>query len=261
MTASANAQQLKPLERFALIPAFDDKIDELASNAESEERHSTRTPSAKTHPVLRNYVNYTFARVEEEGKIETALDGSMSAWNTGLVTPLQEAIYMVLARNKISGDSRGWHFFRWSRQGEASLNKLAKLPDMAHYFDDPSCLVLDTRLEIRANVEHIIADNRGRFPEPYRSMSDFELHNYLRGAIGAATSRVRRNYKAAIPQYYKGSVQLLLPLCLRDPSRADLALVVDRLDGFYRAATCLTLDMAYNNARQLARPDKDWLQP
>ncbi|MCH8930901.1 MAG: DUF3825 domain-containing protein [Proteobacteria bacterium] len=32
-------------------------------------------------------------------------------------------------------------------------------------------------------------------------------------------------------------------------------------DGFYCAATCLTLDMAYNNARQLARPDSDWLEP
>ena len=42
---------------------------------------------------------------------------------------------------------------------------------------------------------------------------------------------------------------------------ADLALVVERHSTFYRAATCLTLDMAYNNARQIARPDRDWLQP
>ena len=42
---------------------------------------------------------------------------------------------------------------------------------------------------------------------------------------------------------------------------ADLALVVEDHVGFYRASTCLTLDMAYNNARQLARPDRDWLQP
>jgi hypothetical protein len=40
-----------------------------------------------------------------------------------------------------------------------------------------------------------------------------------------------------------------------------MALVVEDFDAFYRASTCLTLDMAYNNARQLARPDKDWLQP
>jgi hypothetical protein len=35
-----------------------------------------------------------------------------------------------------------------------------------------------------------------------------------------------------------------------NPSKADLALVVERFSDFYRAATCLTLDMAYNNARQ-----------
>ena len=56
-------------------------------------------------------------------------------------------------------------------------------------------------------------------------------------------------------------IQLLLPLCLSDPQRADLALVIDSQGEFYRAATCLTLDMAYNNARRLVKPDRDWLQP
>ncbi len=132
---------------------------------------------------------------------------------------------------------------------------------MAHYFDDPSVLVFDNRLELRANIEHIISDNRERFPEPYKSMSDYQLQTFVKGAIDNARERVRRNYKSAIPQYYQGKIQLLLPLSLSDPGRADLALVVDRFDGFYRASTCLTLDMAYNDARQLARPDRDWLQP
>jgi hypothetical protein len=87
------------------------------------------------------------------------------------------------------------------------------------------------------------------------------LQNLTTGAIEAAVQRVRRNYKTAIPQYYQGSVQLLLPLTLLDPAKADLALVVEKFSDFYRAATCLTLDMAYNNARQLARPDRDWLSP
>ncbi len=92
-------------------------------------------------------------------------------------------------------------------------------------------------------------------------MDDFTLQALLKGAIDNARDRVRRSYKTAIPQYYKGQVQLLLPLCFKDPQKADLALVVERHQTFYRAATCLTLDMAYNNARQLARPDRDWLKP
>ena len=58
-----------------------------------------------------------------------------------------------------------------------------------------------------------------------------------------------------------GGLQLLLPLCLVRPDQADLALVVERENQVYRASTVLTLDMAYNNARLVARPDTEWLDP
>jgi hypothetical protein len=123
-------------------------------------------------------------------------------------------------------------------------------------------LVFDTRRDFRVNIEHIIGETpRERFPHPYDAMEDFALQTVLKGAIDNAKERVRRSYKTAIPQYYQGRIQLLLPLCLSQPQRADLALVVERYPTFYRASTCLTLDMAYNNARQIATPDRDWLQP
>lgn len=122
--------------------------------------------------------------------------------------------------------------------------------------------MLDVRKDFRVNIEHIVAETpRERFPEPFRSMDGYALQTVLKGSIDNARERVRRSYKTAVPQYYQGQIQLLLPLCLSDPRRADLALVVERHATFYRAATCLSLDMAYNNARQLARPDRDWLQP
>jgi hypothetical protein len=40
---------------------------------------------------------------------------------------------------------------------------------MARYFDDPCEFVLDTRNELRVNVEYVILENRERFPEPYSS--------------------------------------------------------------------------------------------
>jgi len=80
--------------------------------------------------------------------------------------------------------------------------------------------------------------------------------------------RVYRNYKTAVPQFYRdkggaGCMQLLLPLCLEDPGKADLALAIEKNEAgnAYRGSTVLTLDMAYNNARLLARPDTEWLQP
>ena len=93
------------------------------------------------------------------------------------------------------------------------------------------------------------------------SPSDCALQSHLRGAVDNAKTQVARNYKTAIPQFYRGRVQLLLPLCMSHAKHADLAMVVEQHSTFYQASKCLTLDMAYSNARLLAKPDRDWLQP
>jgi hypothetical protein len=249
------------LHAFALIPAFDDRVDELATMASSEDWEYQNSPSAERKPILRNYLRYTYRRIAEEGKVAFTDDDAYSCWNTGLVTSHQEPIYMAFNVNRLPDRRSYWHFSRFVRRGHWELTKFQRLPEMANYFNDPSLLVYDARKELRANVEHIIAENRDRFPTTLQSMPDYGLQNLVKGAIDSAIERVKRNYKTAIPQYYNGTVQLLLPLCLVDSAKADLALVIDRIGDFYRAATCLTLDMAYNNARQLAKPDRDWLQP
>jgi hypothetical protein len=92
-------------------------------------------------------------------------------------------------------------------------------------------------------------------------MVDYGVQTIVKGAIENAMERVKRNYKTAIPFFHRGKIQLLLPLCLKDPTIADIVIVVQKHTNFYRASTCLTLDIAYNNARLLARLDKDWLLP
>lgn len=246
---------------FVLMPKFDENIELLASIAEPEDWDYKNTEPTHPKPILRNYLTYTYKRVAEEKKITVTADEEHACWNTGLITTKQEPIFALFEKNKLDNCRQYWHFWRFSRKGEWDLNKVPSLPEMAHYFDDPSVLVFDTRKELRVNVEHIIEDNLERFPEALRSMNPFGLQNLVKGAIDTASERVKRNYKTAIPQYYQGTIQLLLPLTLLDPSKADLALVVERFPDFYRGATCLTLDMAYNNARQLARPDRDWLAP
>lgn len=60
-------------------------------------------------------------------------------------------------------------------------------------------------------------------------------------------------------QFYDGRIQLLLPLCLTG-DKPELALTIQREDGFYAARTCLTLNMAYNNARLICRPETSWIK-
>jgi hypothetical protein len=249
------------LHEFALIPNMNDKVEELAAIAEPEDWEYQTSASDSPKPVLRNYLKYTYKRIAEEKKVSVSHDEEHACVNTGLITTNQEPIYIIFEKNKLDSHPAYWHFSKFARKGQWELNRIPSLPEMAHYFDDPSHLVFDSRKELRPNVEHIIEDNRDRFPEHLKSMSSFALQNIVKGAIESAVERAKRNYKTAIPQYFGGNIQLLLPLSITEATKADLALVVERFDTFYRASTCLTLDMAYNNARQLARPDRDWLQP
>jgi len=237
------------------------KLEDLASLADPEEWDYQHTPTTHPKPILYNYLRYTYARLAEEGKIAVSDDAQWISFNTGLVTANQEPIFALANQNKIPGGTQPWHFQGWYRRGQYEMTRFSQLPEMASYFTDPSSLVLDVRKELRVNVEHMIAENKERFPDPYKTMDVFALQTFLKGAIDNAKERVRRNYKTAVPQYYRGRMQLLLPLCIGNPHSADLAMVVEDHVAFYRASTCLTLDMAYNNARQLARPDRDWLQP
>jgi hypothetical protein len=264
-TAPDNAKLMqtehpRPLYAFGYIHKIHDRLETLRGLAEDENWSYQRTPSDIPNPVLYNYLHYTFERLDEQKKIAQTSDGEFACFNTGLVTPHQEAIYTLYSKNQEKNREQ-WRFVKCCRKGAYELAKFPTLPDIATYFDDPSDLVLDPRVDIRINVEHIIDHNKARFPEPFSTMDTHALQMIVRGAVDNAKERVRRNYKAAVPQFHRGKVQLLLPLCLSDPGVADLAILLAKHEGVYRAATCLTLDMAYNNARLLARPDRDWLQP
>ena len=220
--------------------------------------------STKNLPVLYNYIHYTFKRLEIEAKISITAAKDKACFNTGLVTENYEDIFAFFTANssKQSADDPDWFFQGFRKESDRDLLSIGKLPELAHYFDDPSSLLYDTRKEIRKNVDHIIDDNRERFPEPFKSMTDnYQLRIALEGAIDHAIKRIERNYKTAVPQFYQGRIQLLLPLCMTNRTSADLALVVYEEGNVYLASTCLTLDMAYNNARLLAKPDNEWLSP
>lgn len=245
---------------FAYMANTQQMLDNLAALAEPENWDYQNTPSAQHKPILMNYLKYTYRRLAEEGKISRSDNDDFATFNTGLVTPSQEPIYALFDRNNIP-DRQPWHFMRFVRRGEQALICFSELPDLATYYTNPTVLVLDCSKELRVNVEHIVNDNKTRFPAPFNTMDDFALQTFLKGAIDNAKERVRRNYKTAVPQYYASRVQLMLPLCITRPGQADLAIIAEDHGLFYRAATCLTLDMAYNNARLLAKPDKDWLKP
>ena len=243
----------------------------LAGMAQPDEWDYRRTTSEKALPILRNYVVYTFQREHFQNRVafSEGQDGSRHAvFNTGLLTPHFEGIYGYFIAQSNPDFTQPWFLGGFYRESDQRLLRFQKLPDRASYFDAPADLLFDPRLDLRIQYEHIVNDNVSRFPDELRDDENRRVEA-VRQAIQHAEFRVQQNYKAAIPQFYwpsrspsdPGKLQLLLPLCLQDFNRADLALSIDKVGAVYRAATVLTLDMAYNNARLIARPDREWLEP
>lgn len=257
---------------------FDDQLDmgnprwveQLAAEAEKEPWNYPENPAQDSFAILRSYIKYTFLRLNDlESHVPVTGDGTYLSFNTGLVTSFQEPIFAVFSRRPEDQVGPPWRLRGFERASSASFLRLfgANIPPLAWYFDEPSQLVYDTGASLNVNVEHVPHDP-DRFPEALRKMSPQELAGLVNARAPEAIERVRRNYKTAIPQFYRdgrsgqSKMQLLLPVALLSRDRVELALAVDRLGpDVYLGRTVLTLDWAYNNARLLTRPDTDWLRP
>lgn len=254
-----------PLFDFADLGGRAQAVHQLAVLAEDEPWDNSHEPTGGL-PILDSYLRYTFVRLSEEDKVSVSADGAYAALNTGLVTPMQEEIFALFVKNATPG-RQPWVLLGFRKRSDrVLLEKFGHaLPELANYFDDPAVLLYDRRLQLHINIDHVI-EHIERFPDPLKK-NEFLARQAVQAAEVNTRSRVYRNYKAAIPQWYRApqtdhaNVQLLLPLCLQQPDKADLALVVDRIGDSYRGNTVLTLDMAYKNARLLARPDSEWLVP
>lgn len=257
-----------PLSNFADMgrPGW---LEALAGMAEREPWAFNQSPEDHDSlPVLRSYFSHTFRRlVEMSDGIGYSKTEQHAAINTGLVTANQEEIYAIFIKHDKPG-RQDWKFagFKKASDWDFVNNFGSSPPPLADYFQDPSVLLYDRRCNLYINYDHVM-ENIDRFPKDLQNQP-YMARQLLTSAEGNTKKRVYRNYKTAIPQFYRdrggsGSVQLLLPICLTNPAKADLALVAERSESSdaYRSSTILTLEMAYKNARLLARPDNEWLQP
>lgn len=264
-----------PLFSFAYCGDFDSMIANLAKLAAPEAWTYRQNPSPKPMPILYNYLHYTFSRVwelrqeaETQGKnIDEFLlilpDKQAATFNTGLFTANFEAIYAFFLPNNIP-DKQEWKLIGFCKTSDSSLQRFNPLPKRARYFSHISDLIFDTSCDIRVNIDHILNDpeNIQRLPHDLQAPEKQALtRNLLKGALDTAIKQVEANYQTAVPQYYKGNIQLLIPLSLYgDLNNPEVALAIFRSGDSYAGRTCLTLDMAYNNARLIVKPTNSWIR-
>ncbi len=258
------------LFRFDFFPAYEENIRSLAENLADSELWDFSDSSAKKFAILKNYLEYYYRRLKEESKIFYTKNNEFCIFNTGLVTNNQEDIFAFFEVNKsikkYKKDLAPYYFKGFFKHSDSMLlEKFGEsLPEPANFFEKPELLLINPKYKIIPDIEHIIEDNKNRFPLHLQQADNAELRRQVKGSIGDVIKKVRTNYKIAIPQYFDGKVQLLLPLCLTSGSpNPDLALVISKVLGqeIYSAITCLTLKMAYNNARLIVKPQSDWLKP
>ncbi len=206
--------------------------------------------SNKTYPdngILANYIVNTYKKLQTERKIIIKSDYAL--FNTGLFTKYYEPIYAFQTGSDIS----------FLTDYELGNKGITERPERANYFSEPELLLFDWHYPINVHYPHILEDSENQKRIPKDILQSENLINIFDGAINTMKKKVSANYKIAIPQYFDGKIQLLLPLCLQSDNQPDLALVVTKVGNYYQGHTCLTLDMAYNNARLIAKPESSWL--
>lgn len=278
----------KPLDRFAVLPYWESKIAFLATISPEPWDYLNSDPENRFLPVLSNYLYYTFSRLRKEERLYNEKriaiatteysyrdkktkkllkkEIECACFNTGLATKYQEEIFAYFSKNalkktKIDPD---WVLNKFCKSSDHEMSAFLEKPEWANYFkemEDHSDILYDTTLHHELKYDHILRDRQERFPDALKELPDSILKDLLDQGLDKARKRVRRNYKAAVPHYYNGKLQLLLPLSLLSQDKADLALAAEKDGKRYISRTVLKLEWAYSNARLLAKPDREWLDP
>lgn len=237
----------KGLEYMAhFIVNWNEYTEDLVKKATKE---NWSNPTYPNNGILTNYLVHTYKRLKREKQIIQKKEYGL--FNTGLFTKYYEPLYAF-------SDSE--HNISFLTGHELNQHGIIERPQKANYFKDPSLLLFDWHYPIDIHFEHILEDERNKKRLPKAFLEKENKMCILTGAVELMKKRVSTNYKLAIPQYYEDNIQLLLPLCLdTDEGKPNLALAVTKLENCYQGYTCLTLDMAYNNARLIAKPEADWL--
>ena len=200
---------------------YNAKINDLATL--SPEQWSFK--NANDNSILKNYLKYTFNKLCEENKFIE--EKNYAIFNTGLFTDYYEQIYAYLEPNK-KREQKKWYLKQFGTEYDMGNYNINELPDRANYFEKPELLVFDAKCKININFKHILNDSENveRLPESIRNRPT--LASDLSGAIEITKKKVVANYKIAVPQYFNGTIQLLLPLYLLGNNAPDLALVVNK---------------------------------
>ena len=245
---------------------YNQKLGMLAQMAQPEKWTYRRVQEKDPYRILRNYIQFTYNRIDEEKKFEKSKDEKYLCMNTGLLTVYNQEIIAIFQKNELEG-KQPWFLIGFFKESDKLFTtNFSTLPPMANYCDNVKDLIYDNRLELNLRKEHIIDDNFQRFVDAGYSSKEL-ISVLLDSAKITLEKKLKRNFKLALPFYYhntetgENKIQLLAPLYFPG-APVRLALVLNKIENevisYYEGVTILLVEWAYMNSRLIVKPDDEW---
>ena len=207
--------------------------------------------------ILKHFLNRTFARIQTEQKVEYSSCGRYACFNTGLLTKERKDVFILFTKPT---NNALWTFVKAIDTYSKEIQNFDRTPEMVDFMEFSNELYLDLSYKMEINIEHIVEDNIDRLPKIFNGKPTLAM-NAIIGAVEEMKIRLKRDYSLAVPSYYNGAIQLLLPIDLLGDGEGLVALVADKdIRGkLYRIRTVLDTPSAYGNARVIRRLSHNWL--
>ncbi len=216
---------------------------------------------------LMRYLNGTFKRLEQEGKIIYTKDGDWACFNTGLQSRENGRDILALFRANLDAEKKGadvpkWYFYKFFSTNEVDLENFTKArAEAAEYYSKTSDLVFDLEYKLMWDSVAFVEQNKDWLPDVLRrdTRKTMEL---IDAKLKELKGRIRRDYRFAVPCWYQEKLRLLVPLYLTNGTKADAVLVLakDEEHKCYRTDALLPMRGAYVAARLLGRVESEWLR-
>lgn len=207
------ANPVRELAAFAQIGTWDTALGTLATMAAPERWnfHGEGVGQASRYGILREYLAVTFHRIMHEEKLCVAADGSLTAFDTGLLTPFFESIYAVLTPR--SGAIPWKLSFAVAGSGDLGLRLAAAfdpLPEPARYLMRLEDILPETGRLLIIDTSTLLSAQLGRFPRAFITES-LEANTRTRGLLAELVG------EAGNGSFSKGQITALSRAIKADP--------------------------------------------
>lgn len=223
------ADPIRDLAQLMEIGTWDQALGTLATAAAPERWNypGEGVGKARRYGILREYLSATLARVRAQGRLATSADGSLAAFDTGLMTPMDEELYAVLSP---TGTDIPWHLDGFATAGAGELGSrlvasLSELPARATYLASVDDVALRDGALTVADYRSLLGDGLARLPQGFLSaqLDGTDAAHELDGLSRATTPQGRRDALRRLSRAITGEPGRYRRICRAIDDAIDLA--------------------------------------